>query len=40
VAQCEVCGNEYDRPLEITFEGGQRVFDSVECAIHAPVDRV
>jgi hypothetical protein len=35
VAQCEVCGNEYDRPLEITFDGGQHVFDSFECAIHA-----
>jgi hypothetical protein len=35
VAQCEVCGNEYDKPLQITFEGGQHVFDSFECAIHA-----
>jgi hypothetical protein len=35
VAQCEVCENDYDKPLEITFEGEQHVFDSFECAIHA-----
>jgi hypothetical protein len=32
---CEVCGNEYERPLEISVAGGERhVFDSFECAIH------
>jgi hypothetical protein len=35
VAQCEVCGNEYDKSLEISFDGEQHVFDSFECAIHA-----
>ena len=33
--QCEVCGNEYDKAMEITREGRTRVFDSFECAIHA-----
>ena len=36
VAQCEVCGNDYDKPIEVTVaEGGSHVFDSFECAIHA-----
>lgn len=35
MAQCEVCGNDYDKPFEITVGGEQHVFDSFECAIHA-----
>jgi hypothetical protein len=35
MATCEACGNEYDKTLEITYEGGTHVFDSFECAIHA-----
>jgi hypothetical protein len=35
VAQCEVCGNEYDKTMEITRGGQTHVFDSFECAIHA-----
>jgi hypothetical protein len=35
VAQCEVCGNEYDKPIEITKGGESHTFDSFECAIHA-----
>ena len=35
MATCEVCGNEYDRQLEITQDGSSHVFDSFECAIHA-----
>lgn len=36
MAICEVCGNDYDKPLEITAGDGERhVFDSFECAIHA-----
>ena len=34
MAQCEVCGNNYDKPLEITVNGRAHVFDSFECAIH------
>ena len=33
--QCEVCGNEYDKTMEITRAGETHVFDSFECAIHA-----
>jgi hypothetical protein len=35
MAQCEVCGNEYDKPIEITKDGEAHVFDSFECAVHA-----
>jgi hypothetical protein len=36
MATCEVCGNDYDKTIEISVEGGERhVFDSFECAIHA-----
>jgi hypothetical protein len=35
VAQCEVCGNEYDKAMTITVAGGDHTFDSFECAIHA-----
>jgi hypothetical protein len=35
MAQCEVCGNEYDKTLEITRAGETHTFDSFECAIHA-----
>jgi len=31
--KCEVCGNDYDRPLQITLEGADHVFDSFECAV-------
>ena len=33
--QCEVCGNDYDKTMEITRDGETHVFDSFECAIHA-----
>jgi hypothetical protein len=33
--QCDVCGNEYDKTMEITRGGETHVFDSFECAIHA-----
>jgi hypothetical protein len=33
--ECEVCGNEYDKTIEITRDGQTGVFDSFECAIHA-----
>ena len=35
-AKCEVCGNEYDKVMRIRVaDGGEHVFDSFECAIHA-----
>ncbi len=33
--ECEVCGNDYDKAMEITVGGHTHVFDSFECAIHA-----
>jgi hypothetical protein len=35
MAECEVCGNDYDKPMEITVGGSTHVFDSFECAIRA-----
>lgn len=35
MAQCEVCGNEYDKTFEVQLGGQSHVFDSFECAIHA-----
>jgi hypothetical protein len=36
MAQCEVCGNEYDKAFNISMSGGDsHTFDSFECAIHA-----
>ena len=35
MATCDACGNDYDKPLEITFMGRSGTFDSFECAIHA-----
>jgi hypothetical protein len=34
MATCEVCGNDYDKALEITVQGQSHTFDSFECAIH------
>jgi len=40
MAICEVCGNEYDKAMEITVAGGAaHTFDSFECAIHAIAPR-
>jgi hypothetical protein len=32
--RCEVCGNQYDKPLTIVQDGATRHFDCFECAIH------
>jgi hypothetical protein len=34
MAQCEACGNDYDKAFEIAMGGKRHVFDSFECAIH------
>lgn len=39
MARCEVCGNDYDRAMEIRIDGEDHVFDSFECAIHAVAPR-
>jgi len=35
MAQCDVCGNDYDKTFRVTKEGRTMTFDSFECAIHA-----
>src|SRR5690348_14483162 len=35
MAKCEVCGNDYDKSMEIRLAGKSHTFDSFECAIHA-----
>jgi len=35
MAQCEVCGNEYDRTFQVQMQDQVHVFDSFECAVHA-----
>ena len=35
MAQCEVCGNDYDKAFEVVLGGTSHTFDSFECAIHA-----
>ena len=31
---CEVCGNDYDKTMEISVAGERHVFDCFECAIN------
>jgi hypothetical protein len=35
MATCEVCGNEYDKAIEVTAAGATHTFDCFECAIHS-----
>jgi hypothetical protein len=39
MARCEVCGNDYDKPMEVSLQGQRHVFDCFECAIHALAPR-
>ena len=32
---CAVCGNDYDKTFDVTYESETHTFDSFECAIHA-----
>jgi hypothetical protein len=34
MAQCEFCGNDYDKAFEVRMNGESHTFDSFECAIH------
>ena len=35
MAQCEVCGNDYDKAFTVTTSDNHKhTFDSFECAIH------
>ncbi|MFW6094082.1 MAG: hypothetical protein ACODAC_08930 [Pseudomonadota bacterium] len=31
--KCEVCGNDYDRALNVSVDGESHVFDCFECAV-------
>ena len=35
MAQCETCGNKYDKAFQVVMAGESHTFDSFECAIHA-----
>jgi hypothetical protein len=35
MAQCETCGNDYDKTMEIRYGDRAHTFDSFECAIQA-----
>ena len=35
MAQCETCGNDYDKAFDISMAGQSHTFDSFECAIQA-----
>ncbi len=39
MAQCEVCGNDYDKAFEVVAAGERHTFDSFECAIHRMAPR-
>lgn len=39
MAVCAACGNDYDKPLEVTFGGQTQTFDCFECAIHVLAPR-
>jgi hypothetical protein len=34
MAQCDVCGNDYDKSFTVDLGGSSYTFDSFECAIH------
>lgn len=40
MAQCETCGNEYDRTFQVVMPNASaHIFDSFECAIQALAPR-
>ncbi len=39
MAQCEVCGNDYDKAFTVSRDGETHTFDSFECAIEALAPR-
>ena len=38
-AQCETCGNIYEKSFHVSLDGQTHVFDSFECAIEALAPR-
>jgi hypothetical protein len=39
MAVCDTCGNDYDKPMEISVGGNTYTFDSFECAIQKVAPR-
>ena len=39
MAQCDTCGNDYDKAFKVIIEGRHYTFDSFECAIQALAPR-
>jgi Rieske Fe-S protein len=40
MAECEVCGNDYDKAFQISMaDGSTHTFDSFECAVHVLAPR-
>ena len=39
MAKCDVCGNDYDKPIKISQGARTMTFDSFECAIEAMAPR-
>lgn len=39
MAKCDVCGNDYDKPIFVTQGDKAMTFDSFECAIEAMAPR-
>lgn len=37
--KCDGCGNEYEKPFEVTLNGRRYVFDSFECAVDTVAPR-
>lgn len=37
--KCDGCGNEYEKPFEVTMNGRRYVFDSFECAVDTVAPR-
>ena len=35
MAHCEICGNDYEKSLEMVVEGNRHIFDGFESAIQA-----
>jgi hypothetical protein len=34
MAQCDLCGNEYDKTFDVVMGSQTYTFDSFECAVH------
>jgi hypothetical protein len=37
LAECDACGNDYDKSFQAVARGRTHTFDSFECAIHVRV---